>query len=610
VYTNFNTYRSVLSILKQYPLELTGLIVFSFLGTLSEGLGLALILPILEGAHFENDLLKSVPLLEDLLTIINNMTLTERVRLVAVFLVLILAVRSLFYAGAQILSSVLRIQTEGKLQRQIFKQVLAVQISYIHREKQGNILEILARHTNQTGFLIQEVINVISALFAVLAYVGVMMWLSWQLTFLTLLLQLFITLFIRQQLAERIKQIAYKTRSLGMELQSIMVESLSAVKLIHFFGREGYSFDRFRKVQEAYISNYFRSDVLLKLSIPLHNLLNGLVLGVLLIASTYILPGQTEAWLGEIILFIFIIFRLMIPAAKLNSSHSRVSQLEPALESVQDFLRTDDKPYLSDGLEQFSQFAKTVVIDDITFRYDNDEASILENISFEIPKGKITAVVGASGAGKTTLVNLIARLYDPQVGKIFIDGTDLRNLIIDSWRREIAIVSQDTFLFNDTVMGNLRFAKPEVTNEDVYKTARLAQAHDFIMKLPLGYDTILGDRGVRLSGGQQQRIAIARALLVDPQLLILDEATSDLDSETEQAIQSAIEQYSKKRTLFIIAHRLSTVKQADNIIVLSHGEIVEQGSHTYLMAMKSHYWRLVQAQDLSVELESDSVQIF
>ena len=604
---NFKTYRKVFLILKQYPLKLTGLLVFSFLGTLSEGLGLALILPILEGAHFENDLLTSVPFLEDLLTTINNMTQTERVRLVAIFLVLILAVRSLFSAGAQVLSSVLRIQTEGKLQRQVFKQVQAVQISYIHGEKQGNILEILARHTSQTGMLIHDVINVISALLAVLAYVGVMMWLSWQLTFLTLLLQLFITLFIRQRLAERIKQIAYKTRSLGMELQSIMVESLSAVKLIHFFGREGYSFARFRKVQEAYLSNYFRSDVLLQLSVPLYNLLNGLVLGVLLIASTYILPGQTEAWLGEIILFIIIIFRLMIPAAKLNYSHSRVSQLEPALESVQDFLRTDNKPYLLDGLEPFSQFAETVVFGDITFRYNYDEASILENVSFEIPKGKITAVVGASGAGKTTLVNLIARLYDPQVGQIFIDGTDLRNLIVESWRREIAIVSQDTFLFNDTVIGNLRFARPEVTNEDVYQAARLAQAHDFIMKLPLGYDTILGDRGVRLSGGQQQRIAIARALLVDPQLLILDEATSDLDTETEQAIQSAIEQYSKKRTLFIIAHRLSTVKQADNIIVLSHGEIVEQGSHTGLMAMKSHYWRLVQAQDLSTDLEPDSV---
>jgi ABC-type multidrug transport system fused ATPase/permease subunit len=281
----------------------------------------------------------------------------------------------------------------------------------------------------------------------------------------------------------------------------------------------------------------------------------------------------------------------MIPAAKLNYSHSRVSQLEPALESVQNFLRTDDKPYLSDGQGHFSKLAETVLINDVTFRYNYDEESILENLSFKIPKGKITAVVGASGAGKTTLVNLIARLYDPQFGQIFIDGTDLRDFIIESWRREIAIVSQDTFLFNDTVMGNLRFARPEVTDEDVYQAARLAQAHDFIINLPSGYNTFLGDRGVRLSGGQQQRLAIARALLVDPQLLILDEATSDLDSETEQAIQSAIEQFSETRTLFIIAHRLSTVKQADNIIVLSHGEIVEQGSHTDLMVMKNHYWR-------------------
>ncbi len=594
-------YLDVLKLLKGNPFKLAGLILFSFFGTLIEGFGLALLLPILEGASIENGVLGTIPVISLLFSEVNEFTLTERVRIAALLLILTFTIRSLFLAGAQILSNMLAIQTEGKLQLQIFKQVQAVQISYIYGEKQGNILEVLNRHTSQTGMLIHEVIEGITSLLAVIAYVGVMLWISWELTLITVILQLLITIFVRQRLSERIKILAYKTRALGMQVSSILVENLSAVKLIHLFSRENYTQKRFSDVQNSYISHYLRSENLLKLSVPLYNFLNGLVVGLILIASTFVLPEDSDVWLGQVILFIIIIFRLMAPAARFNYANSRISQLEPALESVQDFLHRDDKPYLDDGDIRFSQLEGSIQFEEVSFRYGEDEERALKNVTFQIPCGKMTAVVGESGAGKTTLVNLIARLYDPQSGRILLDRADLRDYQIDTWHTKIAVVSQDTFLFNTSVAENLRFAKPEAPDEEVIHAARLAQAHEFIQKLPLKYETVLGDRGVRLSGGQQQRIAIARALLVNPQLLILDEATSDLDTETEKAIQSAIEKFSQGRTLFVIAHRLSTVKQADNIVVLLNGEVVEQGSHRVLMDKNGYYKRLVLSQDLSVD---------
>jgi ABC-type multidrug transport system fused ATPase/permease subunit len=314
--------------------------------------------------------------------------------------------------------------------------------------------------------------------------------------------------------------------------------------------------------------------------------------------STFLMPIRPDAWIEQSILFAVITLRLTGPVSLLNQTQALINNFSPALRSLLDFIDRTDKPYLKNGSVPFEVIQTGITLQNVHFHYTTAGLPALENVTFHIPKNRITAIVGPSGAGKSTLVNLLTRLYDCNAGRILIDENDLHDLEVRSWRSQIAVVSQDNFLFNDTVTANIRFARNKATDQEIVAAAKLAQAHDFIISLPQGYDTVLGDRGVRLSGGQQQRLAIARAMLVDPQFVIFDEATSDLDSLTEQAIQEAIEHYSRGRTTLVIAHRLTTIRRADNIVVLDQGRVVEQGTHAQLMQLAGYYRQLVQTQYL------------
>jgi ABC-type multidrug transport system fused ATPase/permease subunit len=315
--------------------------------------------------------------------------------------------------------------------------------------------------------------------------------------------------------------------------------------------------------------------------------------------------SNSTAWFNLILLFLFFMFRLTGPVNSINMARARIVASVPAFTALMDFYRDAERRRQPNGTLPAGPLRKGLRFEDVTFRYKPEEAPVINDLSATIERGQMVAIVGPSGAGTSTLMALIARLHDPQQGRILIDGADLRDLDIRTWRRRLAVVAQDVFIFNETVAHNIRLGRDEVPMDRVRAAAELAAAAEFIDALPQGYDTILGDRGVRLSGGQQQRIAIARAILAEPDVLILDEATSNLDTFTERAIQRAIEQVSERCTVVVIAHRLSTIRRADKVLVLESGCLREEGAHRDLLRRRGTYWEMVEHQRLDL-VEGDA----
>lgn len=593
---NLSVYHQLYSIVRPYPTMVVTLVVATLLSTVAEGLGLGLILPLLDTSAITNNFLQDIPLLGAVSQWTAQLTLAERVRWTAVALVIMMLLRSFFALTTQLLAMRLQLAVERDLERAVLQQLHDLQLGFINGLKMGDLVTFFSHHVRQCGRLLQSFNNGLANGFTLLIYVLLALLISWPLTLLALGLVLILAVVAKGGFAARIKAAGQAEIKAMRDLRTLTMESLNGLKLIHLFGCEPWNLARLETKLANYQQAAYASQQQLQLSRHSVLLLAVFLLSGLLISSTFLLGDGLAAWLGRITLLLVIAFRLIGPVAALSLLNSQIINLTPTLQGVFDFLNRADKPYLRNGTEHFTSLQEGIRLENVTFRYVPAEAEVLKNVSFAIPKGKMTAVVGPSGAGKSSLVNLLARLYDPTLGQLYIDSVDLRLLDISSWRTQIAVVSQDIFIFHDTVRANLQFARQSATEAEIVAAAQLAQAHNFIMALPDQYDTMLGERGVRLSGGQQQRIAIARAILADPQLLIFDEATSALDSETEQALQQAIEQYGHTRTLLVIAHRLSTIRKADNIVVLDGGQVVEQGTHTKLLAAAGHYRRLVEAQ--------------
>jgi len=589
---------------RNYPWLVAGIVLFSFLTTITEGLGIGLILPLLDtslllnntsnGSSFKN----IVPFVQDLSNWLNELTLVNRVRLAALGLATVMLIRTIFTVISELLGTKLHLNIERDLEKRVFEQMNDLQLSYIHRQKMGELITFFSYSVRRSGALIQQVIAGIGHLFTFIVYLIIVLFISWQLS-LAIGSFLCIIGFLGNRLFSKVvKQAGKKQVGFRQMLRTQTLEVLYGLKQIHLFARKSWAIDRFYELVEAYTKQAYRSAKLIRSSKSFVVLTVVFSVSSFLLACTYFIPNDLADWLPKIVLLLVIAFRLLTPVAGLNSVHTQVVNLSSKLESVFDFLNRSDKPYLQNGTIPMGQLQTGIRFKNVSFRYDNAEQDVLQDLTFEIPKNKMTAIVGTSGAGKSSIVNLIARLYDCSSGEILIDNKNIKAYQIESWRQSMAVVSQDTFIFNESVLTNIRFAKLDATLEEVIEAAKLAQAHEFIEALPQQYDTLLGDRGVRLSGGQQRRITIARAIVVLPQLLIFDEATSDLDSETEQALQEAIGQFRGNRTMLVIAHRLSTIRDADNILVLEAGRIVEQGNHQVLIQNNRLYKRLVEKQNL------------
>ncbi|MDE0792240.1 MAG: ABC transporter ATP-binding protein [SAR324 cluster bacterium] len=515
--------------------------------------------------------------------------------LVGLGLMSVFAIKGLFFFGHNYSVGHLVQSLIVKLRQQLFDHLVNLSLTFFTRSKTG---DLISRFTNDLQ-VFQNMLQVgvtgpfrdIPQFFLLL---GIMFYRSWQLAFVTLIL-IPIAVFFIQIFGQRNK-IAVSKRQISFGgLSSLLVETISGVRVVKAFGMEKYESKRFKASNDDLYQNQMRSVMIDSYSYPIIEII-GAAAGAAIVAYGGYLIINDQITPGDFTSFVISFFMLNEPVKKLNGFNLKLQEGFAAVRRVFDILDVEDEIVTSPNAKKITHFKQEINLNIKAFHYPEHDVPAVRDFKLIVKKGEAVALVGSSGSGKTTVANLIPRFYDITRGEVCIDGHDLRDLDLISLRKLIAIVTQDTILFNDTIASNITYGQPDCSKERMYAAARAANAHLFITEQPEGYETVIGEKGGRLSGGQRQRISIARALVKDAPILILDEATSALDSESEIEVQQAIEHLMENRTTIVIAHRLSTIRNANRICVMENGQIVEQGTHDELLLKEGRYQQLYEMQ--------------
>jgi len=457
---------------------------------------------------------------------------------------------------------------------------------------------MMSRVLNDVNWIQNAVSGVVKDFFqqslTFLVLFGVVFYQNWQLTLLSSVV-IPLSVYPMVRFGNRLRRIATIGQERTADMATALQETLTGIRIVKGFTQESAEDRRFSRHNEAYFRAGMKSTQVSAITSPVLEAIGVIgVAGIIWYGGSQVIRGTMTP--GTFFSFLTAMFLMYSPIKRLASSNMTIQQALSATERVFAVLDVETEAATDTGGQGLDGVRSSIELRGVSFRYDGVETWALRDLSLTVRAGEVLALVGSSGAGKTTLVNLIPRFYDPTEGAILIDNVDLREIRLAALRRQIGIVSQETLLFDDTVRNNIAYGKDEINDEAVMEAGRAAYAHEFILKLPNGYDTLIGENGVKLSGGERQRLAIARALLRNPPILILDEATSSLDTESERMVQMALANLMKDRTTFVIAHRLSTVQRADRIVVLAGGRVVEIGRHDDLLARGGTYQRLYQMQ--------------
>jgi ATP-binding cassette, subfamily B, bacterial MsbA len=570
-------------------------IVFSLVSALMAGTTLGLIGAFLQGLTNPNEpALKTGMGWFDIWFLATQASASERILRLSILILVAIWIQSLLLYFGTLHSSYTALGLSDRLRKRVFEQLQSLSLSYYSKVRAGELMNSLRGEVNQ----IQQAFDIISIFITqgstLLVYFITMFLLSWQLTLASIAIFGLLAVGIAG-ITRRVREASFAVPKANQHFTSVSLEFINGIRTVHASATQEFERKRFRQAaQQVYQADKAVAD-LSKLVQPLSQGVSSTALILMVVVAFNLLVGKGQLPPVLLLTFLFALSRTLPIVSLLNAASSKLSSFQGSLHSVGQLLRRDNKPYLKDGKVQFEGLKRSIDFVSVDFGYDPNEP-VLHNITLSIQQGQTTALVGASGAGKTTLADLIPRFYDPTQGEILIDGINLREFDINSLRRRMAIVSQDTFIFNATALYNIGYGLEEIDESLIYEVARQANALEFIQELPDGFNTKLGDRGIRLSGGQRQRIAIARALLRNPEILILDEATSALDSVTERLIQESLEKLAEGRTVIAIAHRLSTISGADKVVVLEQGKIVEQGQYQELLEKQGKLWKYHQIQ--------------
>ena len=587
--------RGLFALAKGHLSFLPAMAVLALLSSILEGASLTLVIPLVQTLGEEvppqggegflallYDGVAAIPIETRLLAIL------------AAIVVAVIAKSVVGYANMVVLGVVYG-RLSHSLRTGIFAKIVAIPLAQIERERSGRLLNVLNNETWRATDALNFMFTMITSFTTMMVFLLILILLSWRLSLIAVFCMAFIPPLIHL-IARRTKRLSKLGLAANESLAQQTWSALNGLRTIHSFGRESFEVRRFDAASDRVRHLFLRMALVSMTTGPVAEVLVTVLVGLLVI-----LVHASQVGISVLVGFLAILYRLQPRLLAFVSAQSNLLGLHASVSVVSEVLATPEEPEETSPKRPFSQLRNAVSFEGVTFTYPDAPRPALVDLSFEIRRGTMLAVAGFSGAGKSTLLDLLLRFHVPQQGLIVVDGVPLQDIALADWRARIGVVSQDPYVFDDTIRANIMFGRPEASEAEMVEAARFAGAEEFIRALSMGYDTVVGERGAQISGGQRQRLALARALLRDPDILLLDEATNALDSITERTFQETLRRFAESRIVIVVAHRLATIENADHVLVLEEGRLVEQGRPTTLLKANGLFARMFSSQTSSAE---------